>query len=172
MIVPNEVFLPLVGLPLSAAARAADMEMFSFGRLRRVKSAYTNRVGVRGECALHVQCPWQLTVGGSVLVSDRSLKSELERHTRRGLPENALTPSEMALEEYLRSTPELMRRVIDVSPYPEGSLRIVLEGRSKLEIMPKPSHGDERTESWRFFRTDGDSGHFVFQNGLLERVDP
>src|SRR5262252_4212631 len=44
----------LVGLPLTAARRAADMRVFQFGTLRPV-----NRGSV-GDFALHVQCSWRI----------------------------------------------------------------------------------------------------------------
>ena len=44
----------LVGLPLAAARRAADMRNFQFGVMRTVKG------GSVGDFALHIQCPWQI----------------------------------------------------------------------------------------------------------------
>jgi hypothetical protein len=44
----------IVGLPLTAARRAADMRTFQFGILRPVDR------GSVGDFALHVQCPWRI----------------------------------------------------------------------------------------------------------------
>jgi hypothetical protein len=44
----------IVGLPLTAARRAADMRTFQFGKLRPVDR------GSVGDFALHVQCPWRI----------------------------------------------------------------------------------------------------------------
>lgn len=44
----------IIGLPLTAARRAADMRTFQFGTLREVER------GSVGDFALHVQCPWRI----------------------------------------------------------------------------------------------------------------
>ena len=44
----------IIGLPLTAARRAADMRTFQFGTLRPVER------GSVGDFALHVQCPWRI----------------------------------------------------------------------------------------------------------------
>src|SRR4051812_5580418 len=44
----------ILGLPLTAARRAADMRVFQFGTLRPVDR------GSVGDFALHVQCPWRI----------------------------------------------------------------------------------------------------------------
>src|SRR5271165_3466355 len=44
----------IIGLPLTAARRAADMRTFQFGTLRPVDR------GSVGDFALHVQCPWRV----------------------------------------------------------------------------------------------------------------
>src|SRR6266849_1572963 len=44
----------IIGLPLTATRRAADMRTFQFGTLRPVDR------GSVGDFALHVQCPWRI----------------------------------------------------------------------------------------------------------------
>src|SRR5580704_4621382 len=44
----------LVGLPMTASNRAADMRMFHFGTLR------PGARGSIGDFSLHVQCPWRI----------------------------------------------------------------------------------------------------------------
>jgi hypothetical protein len=55
----------IIGLPLTAARRAADMRTFQFGTLRPVDR------GSVGDFALHVQCPWRIE-GPDGIVTGRS----------------------------------------------------------------------------------------------------
>src|SRR5262249_58293817 len=57
---------PLVGLPLWAFGRAADLVWIHFGSRRTV----TDRKGVEkqvGDYALHVLCPWRITLGEKIV---------------------------------------------------------------------------------------------------------
>src|SRR5436309_4549873 len=57
----------LVGLPLTAARRAADMRTFQFGTLRPAKR------GSVGDFALHVQCPWRIEGPDGILTGRSDL---------------------------------------------------------------------------------------------------
>ena len=61
---------PLVGLPMWAGGRAADMTMFSFGDRWRVRNRHGEMVEV-GEYALHVQCAWRLVGASRIIVASR-----------------------------------------------------------------------------------------------------
>ena len=50
----NEALSQIVGLPLTAARRAADMRTLQFGSLR------PGGGGSVGDFALHIQCPWRI----------------------------------------------------------------------------------------------------------------
>ena len=67
-----EALGPLVGKPLWASGRAADMQTFQFGARR----PRTNRRGEPvevGEWALHVQCAWHISGPEGVVVGSRDL---------------------------------------------------------------------------------------------------
>jgi hypothetical protein len=51
----------LVGLPLWALGRAADLAWFEFGDRRTVKSLRNGAEKQVGDYALHVQCAWRIT---------------------------------------------------------------------------------------------------------------
>src|SRR5437588_12996674 len=51
----------IIGLPLTAARRAADMRTFQFGTLRPLDR------GSVGDFALHVQCPWRIEGQGGIV---------------------------------------------------------------------------------------------------------
>ncbi len=53
---PNEISLPLIGMELSRANRAADMLTLQFGALTILE----HNKGSVGEIALHIQCPWRI----------------------------------------------------------------------------------------------------------------
>src|SRR5262245_30789476 len=55
------VLSQIIGLPLTAARRAADMRTFQFGSLRPVER------GSVGDFALHVQCPWRIEGPGGIV---------------------------------------------------------------------------------------------------------
>src|SRR5687768_8413097 len=58
--------LPLVGLKLCIARRAADLRNFQFGQVPAVEG------GTVGEWALHVQCPWRIEGPDGRVVTGRS----------------------------------------------------------------------------------------------------
>ncbi len=56
----------IVGLPLSALGRAADLAWFEFGSRRTVLS-HLGKEKVVGDYALHIQCPWRITQGDKII---------------------------------------------------------------------------------------------------------
>jgi len=66
----------IIGLPLAAVRRAADMRTFQFGTLRPVGR------GSVGDFALHIQCPWRIE-GPEGIVTGRS---DLREPAEAGAP--------------------------------------------------------------------------------------
>jgi hypothetical protein len=64
----------LIGLPLTAARRAADMRTFQFGKLRAVDR------GSVGDFALHVQCPWRIEGPGGIVTGRLDLWEPVEEN--------------------------------------------------------------------------------------------
>jgi hypothetical protein len=62
----------IVGLPLTAARRAADMRTFQFGTLRPVDG------GSVGDFALHVQCPWRIEGPSGIITGRLDLWEQVE----------------------------------------------------------------------------------------------
>src|SRR4051812_43596039 len=71
----------LIGLPLSAARRAADMRMFQLGPLR------SDRAGSASEFALHVQCAWRIEGKTGIVTGRSDLNEPLEPDSVRSLNE-------------------------------------------------------------------------------------
>ncbi len=62
----------LVGLPLRERARAADMEMFSFGDTHLRVAQFGPRKGQTVEVtdfALHIQCAWRIRGPSGIVVA-------------------------------------------------------------------------------------------------------
>lgn len=68
---PPPMLNDLIGKALWASGRAGNMQWFQFGERRTVRSSLPSRRGQErevGELALHVQSPWRLRSGASVVV--------------------------------------------------------------------------------------------------------
>jgi hypothetical protein len=67
----------LVGMPLWGSHRAADLQVFKFGKQIPSISRATNRRPVEavviGEYALHAQCPWRIVQGVAISVASGDL---------------------------------------------------------------------------------------------------
>jgi hypothetical protein len=134
---------PLVGLPLFASNRAADLQSFQFGAPQRVPSALVGRPArLVGEFALHVQCAWCLFDGrGRVVASD------MERES---------------IESWLGV---IARSVVSVQCEEKGALAITLDS-GVLRVVP-----DGRAdEQWRLFRPGRTEAHFVVTGSGIEEV--
>ena len=60
----------VIGLPLTAAGRVADLEWFQFGRLREVP-AHGGKTKSIGDYALHVQCAWRIRSATQIIVASQ-----------------------------------------------------------------------------------------------------
>src|SRR5262245_19064288 len=66
----------IVGLPLTAVHRAADMRTFQFGHLRPVDR------GSVGDFALHVNCPWRIEGPDGIITGRLDLWEPLRESVR------------------------------------------------------------------------------------------
>ncbi len=147
----------IVGLPLSAAHRAADMRTLQFGKLRQI-----NRGSV-GDFALHIQCPWRIE-GPDGIVTGRMDLYE---------PINAGPNFDLATWDYNKSpnlqdaqfnmllahhAADLIVENVDSDEY--GGAVINFRRGFVLRLFPAGTCG----ENWRFFRPRSSEPHFVIAN--------
>jgi len=156
----------LVGLPLWAIGRAADLVWFEFGSQRTVKG----RNGVEktvGDYALHVQCPWRIIVRDRIVIgrgdifctpqeSDEPTPSDFD--WQKGNRFDRIAP--YFLQNESRS---LMVQAVGAGE--AGLITISLEGHHKLEVFP---HDSEMGEHWRFFKPNMEESHWVFSGTGLQ----
>jgi hypothetical protein len=125
---------PLVGLPLWATHRAADLQSFQFGAQHTVTSRFGPNAGsVRtvGDFALHVQCSWRISRADGSSVPDA--------------------------EGWLRDRSYLVE---SVAADATGGFRLTLADGFILEAVPDSSdHG----ELWRLFAPAKNRPHFVVE---------
>jgi hypothetical protein len=138
----------LVGLPLWALGRAADLAWFEFGDRRTVLS-HLGKEKLVGDYALHIQCPWRMTLGHEII-------------TGRGdifcAPEKSEEPTPIDFDwqkgnrfdrivAVLFDHESRQLTVQGVRAGEVGSLVIQLEDGYKLEVFP---YDFESGEHWRF----------------------
>src|SRR5262249_25646643 len=65
----------IIGLPLTAVRRAADMRTFQFGAMRLVDGGFV------ADFALHVQCPWRIEGADGIVTGRSDLWEPAEENT-------------------------------------------------------------------------------------------
>jgi hypothetical protein len=156
----------LIGKPLWASGRAADLEWFQFGQRRTINTrGHTKEVG---EYALHVQCAWRVTHGDVVVVGSVDLYYPPEETDERPedfnwevLGSNRRDKRIAAL--FQNETQQFLVRQIEVGE--AGSFRILLDGDYAPEVFPDDSLSDEH---WRIFKPYVEGPHFVVTGKGLE----
>jgi hypothetical protein len=159
---------PLVGRPLWASGRAADMECFQFGDRHTRVIQYGRRRGdtvEEGEYKLHVQCAWRIVRGDEVLVGGHDLYYPAD--------ESAVPPEDFdwdhepnlrgrRIEALFANSRSFLVHRVDVGV--AGALRIDLGEEHALELFPEHSRVGEH---WRLFRLE--EPHFVVTGAGIER---
>lgn len=157
----------LVGMPLWSLGRAADLAWFQFGGRRIVRGRQSKEKEV-GDYALHVQCPWRIRLGDSILIGRGDIFCTPEES-------NEPTPADFDWQKrnrFDRIVLELFQNesrqftVQTVMAGKAGSLAIGLEGGYDLEIFP---HDSESDEHWRFFKPSTEDQHLVVSGKTLKR---
>jgi hypothetical protein len=157
----------LIGLPLWAAGRAADMAAFQFGGRLLVQNRKGEPTEV-GEYALHVQCAWRLTDADGIVVASR------DYYYPAGDPD-VVPPNfdhdqpganrrDERMEAFFSKCGNDFPVVKLVEADRLGGLRIFMSRAIDLEVFPNDSLGEEH---WRFFRHFSES-HFVVTGRGIE----
>lgn len=156
----------LIGMPLWAAGRAADLAWLHFGERRVVKDFRGNPKEV-GEFALHLQCAWRIVEGDRVVVGSRDLYYPAGSSTTE-VPEDFRWDVQGAnrlderLEEFFQ---DANLYVVHVEAGLAGAFHLFLGNNVSLEVFPDDSFDGEH---WRLFRPYVDEPHFVVNGtGIL-----
>lgn len=158
----------LIGLPMWAASRAADMATFQFGERRRVRNRQGQAIEV-GEYALHVQCAWRLVDASGIVVASRDYyypagDPDVEPpdfdHDQLGA-----NRQDERMEAFFSHCGDEFPVVQRLEADRVGSLRIVMSHKTDLEVFPNDSLD---WEHWRFFRPHSGERHFVVTGRGIE----
>ena len=158
----------LLGLRLESSGRAADMQWFSFGETRTVKTLMGTTKEV-GELALHVQCPWRIVRADTLVVGSRDLYFPGDETAE--VPDDfeydgVATRRDKRIAALFDDDTALTVRTIDVGE--AGALRISLDSGHILELFPNDS---TTSEDWRLFRPYRDEPGLVISGGTIEPSD-
>jgi hypothetical protein len=151
----------LVGLPLSAARRAADMRTLQFGALKAVGR------GSMGEFSLHIQCPWRIEGPDGIVTGrldlwepvDRNFDFDFESWDYEKSPNLQDTMFDQLMAQHEQS---LVVQSVDADDC--GGAAITFHHGFVLRIFPAGSRG----EDWRLLSPGTDSSHFVIAEGKVE----
>ncbi len=157
----------LVGQPLIGSARAADMEMFSFGELVMTPAGRRTPRQLAGRYGLHVQCPWRIVRAGSLTVGYDDLReprSDLAEDVEFDPNELEMTLRDELLASFHRERKDRPRLVAAVAATDVGDLRITFDDGCVLDVFPDMAAA--RREHWRFMDQQG--GHMVVGGEGLE----
>lgn len=149
-----------IGLPLTAARRAADMRTFQFGKLRQVER------GSVGDFALHVQCPWRIEAPDGIVTGRLDLWEPEEDNA--SLDDNwdyEKSPNlqDVRVERWLAHNKlSLVVKSVDADEF--GGAAISFDHGFVLRLFPAGTRG----EDWRLFKPKADTAHLVVSGGAVE----
>lgn len=154
----------MVGLPLWASGRAANMQWFQFGARR----SRTDRRGVTreiGTYALHVECAWRVVGPEGVVVGAADVDYDVE---------GALLEIRESAERSTRLDARLKRlldseelRVIKIDVSDLTFVKITLSAGHVLELVPMDSLPSEQ---WRLLKNVEPAHHWVVSGAEVERL--
>jgi hypothetical protein len=155
---------PIIGLPLVAGRRAADMRMLQFGTMSAVDG------GSVGDFALHLQCPWRIEGPYGLVTGRLDVWEPVERDAMRNYPawdyEKDPNLQDARFNDWLeRFGSSLVVTHVDADDY--GGASIDLGGAFVLRLFPAGTRG----EDWRLLGPQMDAPHFVISGGAVEGIE-
>jgi hypothetical protein len=154
----------LVGLPLAAGNRAADMRTLQFGKLRQVGR------GSVGDFALHVQCPWRIDSPDGIVTGRMDLYEPVERgpdFDHDGWDYEKCPNLQDSQFDQLLAHHGAGLVVTSIEADEWGGAAIQFANGFVLRMFPAGTRG----EDWRLFRPKTDTPHFVIAEGEVEVAD-
>ncbi|MEJ2215898.1 MAG: hypothetical protein P8099_04710 [Gemmatimonadota bacterium] len=161
----------LVGLPLWAVGRAADLVWWQFGE-RVVAPTARDPDRIVGELALHLQCPWRFTAGTSIVAGADDLYCPADPAVP--LYDFDWTASrDSVLDRILNAFSNRFGepRVVGVEVDDFGGFALRFEHELSLAVFPDSANGRPFREMWRLFEPGRDTNHFVVGNSGLQPSD-
>ncbi len=155
----------LVGLPMWASGRAADLQWFQFGERRLLDGPRGPREV--GSHALHVPCAWRIVRGDVVVVGGRDLYEPADESSER--PDDfdwdaAPNRRDARIAALFAGEPRSFL-VTGVEVGAAGYIALRFEDALVLEVFPHDSLPDEH---WRLFQPGRDAPHLVFAGDTLD----
>jgi hypothetical protein len=143
------VLADLVGMALIDTHRAADMQMFTFGRDHA------------GQIDLHVQCPWRIESPAGLVVGYRDMRDPPAGAPSADFDPNVahLTRRDELMGRIVSAAHDGPRRVVGTVASDAGDVRIEFDNGSALSIFPDSVAVDD--EYWRLIRLFPGGDHFV-----------
>jgi hypothetical protein len=154
----------IIGLPLTAARRAADMRTLQFGMLHPVEG------GSVGDFALHVQCPWRIEGPDGIVTGRLDLWEPIEYGPDFDWDawdyEKSPNLQDFQFDQWLaRHGSSLVVTSVDADEY--GGASISFGQDFVLRLFPAGTRG----EDWRLIGPIPDGQHFVISEGKVEPDD-
>ncbi len=150
----------IIGLPLTAARRAADMRTFQFGKLHPVDR------GSVGDFALHVQCPWRIEGPHGIVTGRLDLWQPVEENAP--FDDNWDYEKSPNLQDarqevwFAHNKTSLVVKSVDADEF--GGAVIGFDQGFVLRLFPAGT----RAEDWRLFQSNTNALHFVVSAGAVE----
>ena len=161
----------LVGLPLWAAGRAADLHWFHFGA-QREQVDRRGRARTVGTYALHIQCPWHLAASTGILVAsaDRTFAAGDDPYTFEDddtwdWDVQGANRCDERLANFFTVYATMPPMVLACTADPAGGARISLSDGIVLALFPADSLDREH---WRLFQPGTGNHHFVITGSGIE----
>jgi hypothetical protein len=143
----------ILGMPLLDSARAANMQIFNFGKLARRKN-YKGQMVTAPEYALHVQCPWRIAGKDGIVTAyhDYYYPPGSPDQEPPGWEWDHTNRCDELMSLFLSSQTKSPLIVRSVQADHLGGLRVAFIKRYVLDLFPDNSLLEEH---WRFFTPHG-----------------
>jgi hypothetical protein len=156
----------LIGQPLVSVTRAANMQMFGFGKWVDAIEGEARKVG---EYALHLQCVWRVVSSNRIIVAQRDMyyplgdpETEPEHWMWDRQGANRCDERTKRLITQYTNCPLIVESIVADEI---GGLSLLFSEGIKLEVFPDDSLPDEY---WRFFKPGTEENHFVVSGEGVE----
>jgi hypothetical protein len=151
----------IIGLPLTAAHRAADMRSLQFGNARLIGD------GTVGDFALHLQCPWRIEGPDGIITGRLDLWEPVDAGPGFDWDawDSKKSPNlqDVEFDRWLaRHGSTIVVSNVDADDY--GGASITFSPGFVLRLFPAGTRG----EDWRLFRPKSGAPHFVVSGGKVE----
>ena len=163
---------PLLGQPIWAAGRSADLVWLQIGARRTVATRDNGQREV-GTYALHLAGPWRIIsqerilVGSADLLTPADPGADIETFDWDVPGANWL---DVRLEELWSGFGSAVPRIEGVEPDQYGGFSLHLSGGMRLELFPNATPtGDVATEFWRLLQPGSEAPQVVVGTFGIER---